>query len=464
MVQRQTKEQDKDEMVVRVLNPNAAGIDVGSRSHWAAVGPERASEPVREFGSFTGDLHKLADWLKSCGVTTVAMESTAMYWIPIYDLLAQRGFEVMLVSGKQLRGMPARKSDVKDCQWLQHLHTAGLLVPSFRPGQDITELRSYSRLRERIVREVGRSTQHMQKALNEMNLQIHHVVSDLTGATGLGIVRAMVAGERDGNELLKHRDPRCKQPKEKLLAALQGTYKPDLMFALETALANYDHHQERLAKCDEKMALKLAEMEKKALASRVPDDPPVAVPEPKPRSTKANQPKFEIHSPLFRICGDIDLSQLLAPGTALALIAEVGTDMSKWESEKHFASWLNLAPGTRISGGKSLSSRRGPARNRAGLILRQAAVGVGKTQTALGAFYRRMAARGLGSTAAIATARKMAVIFYRAMRFGIAPADAGLDAYERQFRDRQLQQLQKKAAGLGYQIVPVTPEVAAAPN
>ncbi len=463
MVQKQAK-QEMGEVAMKVEHPNAAGIDVGSRSHWVAVAPERASEPVREFGSFTGDLHRLADWLKSCGVTSVALESTAMYWIPVYDLLERRGFEVVLVSGKQLRGMPARKSDVKDCQWLQRLHSAGLLVASFRPAQSITELRTYSRLRERIVREAARSTQHMQKALNEMNLQIHHVVSDLTSVTGMRILRAIVAGERDANELVKHRDPRCKEPKEKLVAALQGTYKPDLMFALETALADYDHHQERLAKCDERMALKLAELEKAELERRPQGEPLLAVPERKRRSIKANQPKFEIHSPLFRICGDVDLSQLFAPGTAMALIAEVGTDMSKWETEKHFTSWLNLAPGTRITGGKSLSGRRGPARNRGGLILRQAAVGVGKTQTALGAFYRRLAARGLGSTAAIATARKMAVIFYRAMSSGLAPMDTGLAAYERQFHDRQLKQLHKKAAALGYQIVPAIPGPAAAAN
>lgn len=393
------------------------------------------------------------------------MESTGVYWIPVYDFLEGQGFEVLLVNASHVRNVPGRKSDVKDCQWLQQLHGFGLLRGSFRPTQEILELRTYMRQRGRIVRDAARYVQHMQKAMLEMNLQLHHVLSDLTGVTGMAIVRAILGGERDGQELAKLRDRHCKQPKEKIAAALQGTFKTELLFVLEQSLNAYEQQRQMLQKCDERIEQTLAALEKAALAKLDKEGKePAPCPPPKPRQVKGNQPKFEIQSPLHRICGDIDITQLLPLATALNLVAEVGTDMSRWPTEKHFASWLNLAPGTRITGGQSLSGRRGPAKNRAGLLLRQAAVAVGRTQTALGAFYRRLAARGLGSTAAIATARKMAIFFFRALKDGRPLRDVGLAAYEQQFHDRQLRHLGKRAAALGYQIVPVPTEAPAGPN
>jgi transposase len=460
MVQREEKKRARrkagESMAVR--HPDAAGIDIGSRSHWVAVPADRDEEAVREFGGFTGDLHHLADWLKRCGIKTVAMESTGVYWIPLYDVLEERGFEVLLVNASHLRNVPGRKSDVKDCQWIQQLHSFGLLRGSFRPPEEILELRTYMRQRERLIVDAARHVQHMQKALLEMNVQIQHVLSDLAGVTGLAIVRAIVGGERDRSKLAELRDPRCKQPKERIEAALQGTFKREHLFVLMQSLRGYDLHQELLRECDQLIERKLGEL---AARSESPSEP---CPPSRHSSPRANQPRFEIQSPLHRICGGVDVTQIqgLAPATALNLVAEVGRDMSRWPTEKHFTSWLNLAPGTRITGGKRISGRRGPSKNRAGLALRQAAVAVGRTDTALGAFYRRLAARGGPARAAVATARKIGILYYRTLKYGHAFVEIGCAAYEQEQRERQLRALNKRAASLGYQLSPRPAEPAAA--
>lgn len=464
MVQQEgTKKKKKSSGAVAamgVMRPHAAGIDIGSRSHWVAVPADRDEMPVREFGGFTDQLYRLADWLKSCGIETVAMESTGVYWIALYDVLESRGFEVLLVNASHLRNVPGRKSDVKDCQWLQQLHSYGLLRGSFRPPQEVLELRAYMRQRERLIQGAVQPVQHMQKALLEMNLQVHHVLSDLTGSTGMAIVRAIVAGERDGHKLAEHRDRRCRQSKEQIAKALQGTYKKEHVFALTQALRLYDVYQEQLQACDNEIERKLSEM-----AERRPT-PSEPCPKPRHGAPKNNQPRFEIQSPLHRICGGVDLTQVhgLAPATALNVLSEVGQDMSRWSTEKHFTSWLNLAPGTRITGGKSQSGRRGPSKNRAGLALRQAAVSVGRTDTALGAFYRRHASRTSPASAAVATARKIAVLIYRALKYGLAFVEAGAAAYEQQQRERQLRALTKRAASFGLKLLPETTDLAAAPN
>ena len=441
-----------------VLQPNAAGIDIGSRSHWVAVPADRDATSVREFSSFTGDLHRLADWLASCGITTVAMESTGVYWIPVFEVLEERGFEVLLVNAAHLRNVPGRrKSDVLDCRWIQRLHSFGLLRGSVRPDEPIVELRAYVRQRARIVQDAGRHIQHMEKALLEMNLQIQHVVSDLTGVTAMRILRAILAGERDGNKLAEMRDRRCRQPKERIAAALQGNYKREHLFVLEQALAAYDLHQSLLAQCDQRIETLLAELQAR---NEGPTEP---CPPRRHGNPTHNQPRFEIQSPLHRLCGNVDLTQIpgLAPATALIVVSEIGTDVSRWPTEKHFTSWLNLAPGTTITGGKLISARRGPSKNRAGQALRQAAVSVGRTQTALGAFYRRIALHRGAAKAAVATARKLGVLVYRALKHGMAFVESGLAAYERQQNDRLVQHLQKRAAALGYKLLPAPAEAPA---
>jgi transposase len=438
-----------------VVQLNAAGIDVGSRSHWVAVPADRDAEPVREFSSFTGDLNRLADWLESCRITTVAMESTGVYWIPVFEILEARGFEVLLVNAAHLRNVPGRrKSDVLDCKWIQRLHSVGLLRGSVRPTEQIVELRAYMRQRERIVQDAARYVQHMQKALVEMNVQVHHVLSDLAGVTGMRIVRAILAGERDGHKLAELRDPRCRQPKERIAAALQGNFKREHLFVLEQALTAYDVHQRMLEQCDSRIEALLTEL---SSHSEVPAEP---CPPRRHGSPTNNQPKFEIQSPLHRLCGNVDLTQIpgLAPATALKVVTEIGTDVSRWPSEKHFTSWLNLAPGTKITGGKLISARRAPSKNRAGQALRQAAVSVGRTDTALGGFYRRLAARCGAAKAAVATARKLGVLVYQALKYGQAFVETGLAAYERQQKARLIEHLQKRAAALGYQLLPAPAE------
>jgi transposase len=434
-----------------VVHPDAAGIDIGSRSHWVAVPSDRDDKPVREFPSFTDDLEGLADWLTLCRIKTVAMESTGVYWIPVFEVLERRGFEVRLVCAAHVHNVSGRKSDVLDCQWIQRLHSCGLVHASFRPTEEIVELRAYMRQRERIVQDAARHIQHMQKALMEMNLQIHHVLNDITGATGMKILRAIVAGERDGTKLAAFRDPRCRESAQTITAALQGNYKREHLFVLTQALAAYDLHQSLLKECDERIEQKLATL---ADRSDPPDEP---CPLRRHGSPHGNQPRFEIQSPLHRVCGSVDLTQIpgIAPATALNVVAEIGTDMSRWPTEKHFTSWLNLAPGTKITGGKRLTGRRGPAKNRAGLALRQAAVSLQRTNTALGGFYRRIAAHGGAAKAIVATARKLGALVYRALKHGLAYVEQGLAAYEQQQNDRLVRHLKKRAAALGYQILPM---------
>jgi len=437
-----------------LVHRDAAGIDIGSRSHFVAVPQDRDAEAVREFQSFTGDLERLADWLTKCGVKTVAMESTGVYWIPVYELLEERGFEVLLVCASHLRNVPGRKSDVLDCRWIQRLHSFGLLRASFRPGKEFVELRAYMRQRSRLVTDAARTVQHMQKSLMEMNLQLHHVISDITGETGMRIVRQIVGGERDGLQLARLRDARCKQPVAVIAAALEGTYKTEHLFTLTQALAAYDFHVSQLAECDARIVEKLAALEK---ATDVDAESRTPLPPARPRSAHGHQPKFDARSPLHRICHDVDLTQIpgIAPATALNLIAEIGNDMSRWPTAKHFTSWTNLAPGTRITGNKSISGRRGPAKNRAGLVLRQAAVSVGRTQTALGGFYRRLASHRGAVVAVVATARKLGALVYRALKFGQAFVEQGLAEYEQQQEARKLRYLQRQAAARGFTLAPI---------
>ena len=370
------------------VHPRAAGIDIGSRFHVVAVPPDLTEEPIQTFDSFTGDLNRLADWLVAVGVTTVAMESTGIYWIPVFEILTARDLEVLLVNARQVKQVPGRKTDVNDAQWLQQLHHYGLLRGSFQPAQEVAALRAYLRHRERLVDYAAAHIQHMQKALMQMNLQVHHVLSDITGATGMAIVRAIVAGTHDPAQLAQLRDKRCKASVETVEAALTGHYLPEHLFALRQALALYDTYQAQVAECDQAIEAALARLE--------PDDPisPDALPKARYRTRQANEPRFNVRVALFKVLG-LDLTQVhgFGPHTVLRMIGECGTDMSRWPTAKHFTSWLTLCPGNKISGGKMLSSKSRRSSNRAATILRLAAVNVGKTQTALGAFYRRLAAR-----------------------------------------------------------------------
>jgi transposase len=437
-----------------IVHRHAAGIDVGATFHVAAVSPSADEEPVRTFRTFTGDLHRLADWLRGIGITTVAMESTSVYWIPVYEILEAKGFEVILVNARDAKNVPGRKTDVNDAQWLQRLHQYGLLRGSFRPQEKITALRAYLRNRERLVEYAASHVQHMQKSLMQMNLQLHHVVSDVTGVTGMKIVRAILEGEHDASTLAELRDSRCKSSVETLREALTGNYRPEHIFALRQAVELYDFYQAKIHDCDVEIERCLATLNQEREAPSTP------LPKARSKAHPKNEPHFEIRAALYTLVGGVDLTQIhgLGPYAALRLVGECGTDMTRWPTVKHFTSWLTLAPGSKISGGKVLRSRTRQSTNRATALLRLCAVSIGKTPTALGAFFRRLAARVGKAKAVTATARKLAVLFYNTLRHGAAYVDPGADYYEERFRRRTLDNLRRRAVALGFQLVPATEE------
>ncbi len=432
-----------------IINEFAAGIDIGSRFHVVAVGSDLCDEPVRTFQAFTSDLLRMADWLIEIGIQTVAMESTGVYWVAAYEVLESRGINVILANAREARAVPGRKSDVSDAQWLQRLHACGLLRASFRPGREIAALRAYLRSRERHLDYAASHIQHMQKALTFMNLQLQHVISDITGVTGMQIIRAIVAGEHNPDVLAAMRDVRCKATIETVRAALVGNYQPEHVFALKQALALYDFYQQCVAECDIQIEQVVAALN---ATRQIPETP---LPKARHRTKQPNDVNFDVRSAMYQLAGT-DLTQIhgIGPFLALRLIAECGTDLSRWKTAKHFTSWLTLSPGCKISGGKVLSAHTRKTSNRVTVALRLAAVTVGRTNTALGAFYRRLAARIGNAKAVTATARKIAILFYNAMRFGINYNDPGADYYEQQYRDRVIKQLHRRAAQFGLILQP----------
>jgi len=431
------------------MSPNAAGVDCGSEAHYVAVPPDRDAAPVRSFRTFTTDLHRLADWLTTCRVTTVAMESTGVYWIPLYEILEARGLDVVLVNARHVKNVPGRKTDVVDCQWIQELHSVGLLRGSFRPTAAIAALRAYLRHRETLVQSAATHAQRMQKALVQMNLQLPVVISDITGVTGLRILRDIVAGRTDPHALAQHRDHRCQASAAEISAALTGHYRPEHVFVLQQNLELFDTYQRQVAACDAAIDTHV-----QTLAAQAPAP---AGPLPAPRTKKKprdNEPRFDIRTPLHQLTG-VDLTQLdaIGPYSALRLLAEIGTDMRRWPTEKHFTSWLTLAPHNNISGGRLLSSKTQPSANRAAGILRMAAMSLGRTGTALGAFYRRLAYRVGKAKAITATARKLAILVYRTLKDRLVYQDPGAAAYDAQHRTRVIRRLRQRAANLGFTLV-----------
>lgn len=443
------KKQSKRSQSLPVINPNAAGIDIGASFHVVAIAPDKSNEPVKTFKAFTSDLHEMATWLCGLGITTVAMESTGVYWVPVYEILEQYGLNVILANARDTRSVPGRKTDVNDAQWIQRLHACGLLKASFRPSSLVVELRSYLRVRERLSDYAAAHIQHMQKALTFMNLQLNLVVADVTGATGMRIIRAIAKGERDPVMLATYRDTRCKSSQKTIEEALKGNYQPEHIFALRQALAMYDAYQVQIQECDVEIEVVLAKL---SLGIAKPSAP---IPKPKHRTKQPNELKFDVRTALFNLVG-ADLTQIhgLGPYLALRMISECGTDMSRWPSAKHFTSWLTLCPGAKISGGKKLSSHTRKSNNRIVAHLRLAATTVGRSSTALGAFYRRLSARIGKAKAVTATARKIAVLFYNAMRYGMEYKDPGAEQYEKEYRDRVMKNLKRRADEFGMELHP----------
>ncbi len=432
------------------IQPDAAGIDCGEKHHFVAVPTDRDSQPVREYRTVTRELYRLADWLAQCGIKTVAMESTGVYWIPVYEILEERGFEVVLVNARDVHNVRGRKSDVSDCEWLQQLHSVGLLRASFRPAAAIVPLRAYMRERATLVEEVSARIQRMQKALTQMNVMLHTVVSDLTGATGLKIVRSILAGERDPEILAAHRDSRCHASREEIVAALTGNYRAEHLFSLRQNFAAYQFHLQQITECDNAIEALLD-----TLAAAQPLPTAVLPPARRRNYPKSHEPRFDIRTPLHRLTGGADLSQIdaIGPQAALQLVAEIGTDMSRWPTAAHFTSWLTLAPNNKVSGGRLLSSRTPPSANRAAVILRRCAMSLARTSSALGAFYRRLAARAGKPKAITATARKLAVVVYRVLSGDLIYQDPGATAYHQLNRSRELKSLRKRAKLLGLDLL-----------
>lgn len=438
-----------------VLFPDTAGIDIGSKSHHVAVPSDRDTNPVREFLTFTSDLHKMVNWLKQCGIKTVIMESTGVYWIPAFELLESNGFDVKLVNARHVKNVSAHKTDVLDCQWLQQLGTFGLLKSAFRPADAFLPLRAYLRQRDMLIKNAAVHIQHMQKALTQMNLHLHNVISDITGATGMAIIRNIVDGITDPKVLAKLRDERCHNPEEVIEASLVGNYRPEHLFSLKQALDLYDFYTHKIADCDRQIEEEAKKLETKCDAEKIAQLKKNSKIE-KRKKLKKHEYSFDLKSELIRITG-VDLTKIpgIGASTALSIVSEIGLDMSRWRSAKHFASWLGLCPGNKVSGGKRLSGKSKPCANRVAVMLRMAANTLYRSECAFGAFLRRMKAR-LGSPKAItALAHKLAKLIYIMLKYGNEYVEKGAAFYEEMYRQRRESSLKRKAKELGYQLVPI---------
>jgi len=435
---------------LEVKNPDAAGIDVGATAHWVCVPADRQANPVACFGTCTADLEALAAWLQQCGVTTVAMESTGVYWVPLYELLEARGLEVLLVDARQVARAPGRpKTDAQDCQWIQRLHSYGLLSAAFRPEEQVVVLRAYLRQRDMLVTGASQHIQHMQKALEQMNVKLTEVVSDITGVTGMAILKAILRGVRDPAALAELRDPRCKESTATIARALQGSWRPEHLFALEQAVALYEFYHQQITACDRAIEAHLRTFADRSGGQALPERPH------RRRRREANEPRFDARARLYCLCG-VDLTAIegIEETTALVLLSEIGTDMSRWPSVKHFCSWLGLCPQHKISGGKILSRRIRRGANRVKRALRLGARSLHHSQSALGAFFRRIKARHGTAAAITAAAHKLARLVYSLLKHGAAYVAQGLAEYEAKYRERRVHAVTRQARELGFQLVP----------
>jgi transposase len=410
--------------------PNAAGIDVGGSSHWVAVPARSCDEPVREFGAMTDDLNAMADWLLACGVDTVALESTGVYWIPVFEVLEQRGLKVWLVDARQMKYVPGRKSDVQDCQWLQKLMSLGFLRAAFRPDAEVCELRAVSRQRDILLKEQASWVQRMQKALVQMNIQLTEVLSDVMGLSGELIIRAIVAGERDPKALARHRHSR---------------WRDEHLFVLRQSLGMYDDIARHLAECDTKLQAELANLGQKKIDLGKP-----------PRAGSKQRKEYDPRQILANWAG-VDLTRINGLGLAavMKILTEIGPDLSRFPTVKHFCSWLGLSPGTKISGGKVLSSKTKRSVNRVRQVLKMAAMSLSRCDSALGAFYRRLCARMDKPSANTAVAHKLARMVYFMLTRGEEFVDQGQQHYEEQQLARSVAALKRRATTLGFVLTPV---------
>lgn len=440
---------------LEVVHRDGAGIDIGSREHYVAVGPDRDAEPVRTFECFTADLHRMAKWLKECGIKSVVLQSTGVYWIPVYDVLEQYGFDVWLVNARETRNLPGRKSDVQESQWLLKLHAYGLLRKSFRPQAEILRVRTCWRERAEYVQQAGACIQRMHKALTEMNVQLSTVLSDLSGVTGMRILRAIVEGERDGVRLAEFRDPNVKASQETIAKSLEGTWRPEQLAILKRQLGDWDHVQQQMAACDVDLQAMLKDLPDAEKQSPPPPAAPSGGPQRKKKSKPSkNAPRFDLSAELKRVAG-VDLTRIdgIQVNTIQTVITEAGLDMSSWPTEHHFVSWIGLSPRNDVSGGKILKKKTRKVVSRLATALRMAATTLRESESYLGAQYRRLRTR-LGAPKAItAMGAKLARLVYRMLKYGQEYVDKGTALYEAKYQEQQIQFLKKKAAQHGLQLV-----------
>jgi transposase len=438
-----------DWKALEIVHPNAAGIDIGGSEHWVAISPERDEQPVRSFDCFTADLEQMAGWLIERGVRSVAMQSTGVYWIPVFEILQQRGLEVYLVNARHTKNLPGRKSDIAECQWLLKLHTFGLLNNSFQPSDEIRVARTLWRHRGGLVAQASSAIQRIQKALTEMNIQLSNVLSDISGVSGMAIVQAILGGERNARTLAALADPQVKAPKPVIAKSLEGNWREELLFVLDQEVEMYRMYQDRIAACDRKLQQQLRCMPPKVDLTVHPLGP-----RPKGKRARGNAPKFDLRTELYRISG-VDWTQVdgIDVQVAQSVIAEVGVDLGAFPSERNFASWLGLCPTNDTSGGKVLNRRTPKVVNRAKAAFRQAASTLIRSQSYLGAQYRRLRTR-LGAPKAItAMARKLACLFYRLLKHGQQYVDKGTEYYEARYRQQQVRFLIKRARQLGVEVI-----------
>lgn len=449
---KKTKKKIVDLEALKQINLNAAGVDIGADEIYVCVPLDRSEENVRCFATFTKDLYAISDWLKECGVEKVAMESTGVLWIPLYEHLSEQGIEVCLVNARHIKNVPGKKTDVLDCQWLQQLHTYGLLQGSFRPTEEMVQLRSLVRHRGMLISYRSQHIQHMQKALQQMNLKLDRVVKDITGKTGMSIIRAILEGERDVNKLAAFRDGRCHRSEAEIANALIGSYREDHLFTLRQAVELYDMYTQQMRNCDD-------EIEKKYTVIRPRFDkelPPL--PPPKRKSKAGNEPDFDLRSCLYQQCG-IDLTAIdgVSSLTVQTIISEIGVDMSAWENSSKFSRWLGLAPNNQITGGKIIRRRTNKVVNRAAQAFRMAAQSLARSKSELGRYYRRMKSKHGPQTANRSTAHKLARIVYSMLKNKTEYRPDEVDNYEAKRRAYHLKSLQKRAKKMGFELTAVSP-------
>jgi transposase len=449
-----------DDPGLDIIHRDAAGIDVGNESHFVSVPPDRDPQPIREFGSWTAALEEMARWLKQCRIRTVVMQSTGVYWIALHDVLQRHGLEVNLVDARGTKNVPGRKTDVQECQWLRKLHTYGLLRPCFLPPPEIHTVRTLWRLHQQHVRDAGRCIQQMQKAMIQMNVQLHNALSDISGVSGQAIIRALLKGERDAKVLARLRDPHCQASEEEIVQSLQGNWKDDILFELQQAVEAYDFYQRQMENCDQQLQRYMAALSTRTTVPAPSSTLPSTKQEKKgrtrkPRKPKGNQPAFDLATELQRILG-VDATTIdgIDVITIQTILAEIGPDLSAWKTEQHWTSWLNLAPKRDVSGGRVIRHVRQHHTNRVGNAFRMAAQSLVRSESYLGARYRYFRAKLGGLKAVKAMARYLACLYYRLLTRGQIWVDRGTQEFNRRSQDRELAALQRKARKHGLQLVP----------